>query len=292
MKLGDVYKSYDLVRERAAQVKKATGLDWEIGGGSQVNLWVTLDGGDTLSEQAQDGICASLVKVFDKAAPNGLTAALAKQGTWDKAKIGASNNQVWCDFPNKVMSQISVEDFVELCDALMQQGSAEIQKAVGKPSESRKPNCSMAKKIESLRKQSEANSGDGVSTNIFVADKVLLTTRKRNADNTAGEFVSEYDTRLIKNTFDSLEELVKYVAHNIIKNNNLTGVDSWDLYDVDYTNYYATLFTYDYCDVTGKSNPDGEYIRYFNVDVGFYVRKSMNKPEMDAALRPFNDNNG
>lgn len=146
--------------------------------------------------------------------------------------------------------------------------------------------ASMQKKIEAFAKQNEDND-NGVSTPIFVADKVLLTTRRRNDDNTAGEFVSEYETGLIKNTFGSIEELVKYVAHKIIKNNTLQSIDAWDLYDVDYTNYYATLFTYDYCDEKGNSNPDGKYIRYYNVDVGCYVRKSMSEAEMKVALRGF-----
>lgn len=293
MKLGDVYKAYDLVRGRAARAKKVTGLNWEIGGGSQVSLWVTLNKGDTLTDQEQNSIVEDLLKVFNKFSPNDLTAvASSKNRDSRKIEIGASSTQVWCDFPNSVLPQLTVKDFVDLCGIVIHLGSSDIIKCLDKPSESRKPNCSMQKKKESLRKQSEADGGDGVSTNIFVAEKVLVTTRKRNPDNTAGETVSEYETGLVKTTFDSLEELVKYVAHNIIKDNNLTGVDSWDLYDVEYTNYYATLFTYDYADKGDKPAADGEYIRYFNVDVGFYVRKSMNKSEMDAALRPFNDNNG
>jgi len=160
MKLDDIYKSYGLVRERAARVKKVTGLDWEIGGGSQVNLWVTLNDGDTLSEQAQDGIVEDAIKVFNRFTPDEWNAVSAKQGAKDKVEIGASFNQVWCSFPHKIMSRLSVKDFGDLCNTFIQRVSSEIPKWVDKPSESRKSMCSMVKKIESLLNKSEANEPD------------------------------------------------------------------------------------------------------------------------------------
>lgn len=278
MKLGDVYKSYDLVRERAARVKKATGLDWEIGGGSQVSLWVTLNGGDTLSEQAQDGICASLVKVFDKAAPKGLTAALAKQGTWDKAKIGASNNQVWCDFPNKVMSQISVEDFVELCDALMQQGSAEIQKVAGKPSESRKPNCSMQKKKESLLKKTEVVGDDEELT--FSYDGVNVMVHEWGEDG-EGNYVNEYNMD-VRGSFNNLTDLIKDLAKTAIYDDDYLKPDNWTVLEVDRGS--LTLSASVIQDGDGNSDPDGNYIADFNIQVDCTIKKPLHQTEIHNAL--------
>lgn len=278
MKLGDVYKAYDLVRERAARVKKATGLDWEIGGGSQVNLWVTLNGGDTLSEQAQDGICASLVKVFDKAAPNGLTAALAKQGTWDKVKIGASNNQVWCDFPNKVMSQISVEDFVELCDVLMQKGSAEIQEVAGKPSESRKPNCSMQKKKESLLKKTEAVGDDEGLT--FSYDGVNVMVHEWGEDG-EGNYVNEYNMD-VRGSFNNLTDLIKDLAKTVIYDDDYLNPDNWTVLEVD--NGSLTLSAAVIQDGDGNSDPDGNYIADFNIQVECTIKKPLSQTEIQDAL--------
>lgn len=132
MKLGEVQKCYDAMRQVISPINKSTGLDWQIGGGEQVTLWVDIPSdfkNAGVQKQVSDGLQAIVKKYLPSEVP------------MDMLEIGAEGSQAWVDFRNSAMSRISVEDFLKLGKAIVKEGSDVIMDAFGgveAPTESKK----------------------------------------------------------------------------------------------------------------------------------------------------------
>lgn len=270
MVLGEIYKMYDIVRDAASRIGKTTGLYWEIGGGSQVILWLDLPKGIDLSSQAQEAVKTELQNTLNANAPKGFPV--------DEVEVKGVSNQVWLNFPNRVMRQISMDDYVKLCEAIMQQGNKAIQQQVGKPSESRKPNCSMQKKKESLLKKTEVVGDDEELT--FSYDGVNVMVHEWGEDG-EGNYVNEYNMD-VRGSFNNLTDLIKDLAKTAIYDDDYLKPDNWTVLEVDRGS--LTLSASVIQDGDGNSDPDGNYIADFNIQVDCTIKKPLHQTEILNAL--------
>lgn len=203
MKLGEIQKCYDALRQVISPINKSTGLDWQIGGGEKVMLWVDIPTDSknaSVQKQVSDGLQAIVKKYLPSEVP------------MDMLEIGAEGNQAWVDFRNSAMSRMSVEDFVKLGTAIVKEGSDVIMDAFGgveAPTESRKRVCSMQKKKESLAKMQEFTKND---------DSVFNYIMKSTAHNALVETIGEICTLALDATLDDNPQVgpdtVKTIENN------------------------------------------------------------------------------
>lgn len=132
MKLGEIQKCYDAMRQVISPINKSTGLDWQIGGGAQVSIWTDFPQylqGDKEQKYVADGLRALVKKYL----PNDVSV--------DTLDIGSDNRQAWVTFLNTTVMRMSVEDFLKLGKAIVKEGSDVIMDAFGgveAPTESKK----------------------------------------------------------------------------------------------------------------------------------------------------------
>ena len=203
MKLGEVQKCYDALRQVISPINKSTGLDWQIGGGAKVTLWVDIPTefkNAGVQKQVSDGLQAIVKKYLPSEVP------------MDMLEIGAEGNQAWVDFRNSAMSRISVEDFLKLGKAIVKEGSDVIMDAFGgveAPTESRKSVCSMQKKKESLTKMQEFTKND---------DSVFNYIMKSTAHNALVETIGDICTLALDATLEDNPQVgpdtVKTIENN------------------------------------------------------------------------------
>lgn len=203
MKLGEIQKCYDALRQVISPINKSTGLDWQIGGGAKVTLWVDIPTdfkNAGVQKQVSDGLQAIVKKYLPSEVP------------MEMLEIGAEGNQAWVDFRNSAMSRISVEDFLKLGKAIVKEGSDVIMGAFGgveAPTESRKRVCSMQKKKESLAKMQEFTKND---------DSVFNYIMKSTAHNALVETIGEICTLALDATLDDNPQVgpdtVKTIENN------------------------------------------------------------------------------
>lgn len=203
MKLGEIQKCYDALRQVISPINKSTGLDWQIGGGAKVMLWVDIPTdfkNAGVQKQVSDGLQAIVKKYLPSEVP------------MDMLEIGAEGNQAWVDFRNSVMSRISVEDFLKLGKAIVKEGSDVIMDAFGgveAPTESCKRVCSMQKKKESLTKMQEFTKND---------DSVFNYIMKSTAHNALVETIGEICTLALDATLEDNPQVgpdtVKTIENN------------------------------------------------------------------------------
>lgn len=132
MKLGEVQKCYDAIRQFASPINKSTGLDWQIGGGAKVMIWADLPE-DLENASAQKQISNGLQEIVKKNLPSDVP--------MDMFEIGADKQQAWVDMLNSAIKVLSVEDFVKLGKAVIKEGSEVIMDAFSgaeAPTESKK----------------------------------------------------------------------------------------------------------------------------------------------------------
>lgn len=203
MKLGEIRKCYDAMRQVISPINKSTGLDWQIGGGEKVMLWVDIPTDSknaSVQKQVSDGLQAIVKKYLPSEVP------------MDMLEIGAEGNQAWVDFLNSAMNRMSVEDFVKLGTAIVKEGSDVIMDAFGDveaPTESRKRVCSLQKKKESLAKMQEFTKND---------DSVFNYIMKSTAHNALVETIGEICTLALDATLDDNPQVgpdtVKTIENN------------------------------------------------------------------------------
>lgn len=203
MKLGEIQKCYDALRQVISPINKSTGLDWQIGGGDKVMLWVDIPTdfkNAGVQKQVSDGLQAIVKKYLPSEVP------------MDMLEIGAEGNQAWVDFRNSVMSRISVEDFLKLGKAIVKEGSDVIMDAFGgveTPTESCKRVCSMQKKKECLAKMQEFTKND---------DSVFNYIMKSTAHNALVETIGEICTLALDATLEDNPQVgpdtVKTIENN------------------------------------------------------------------------------
>ena len=145
MKLGEIQKCYDALRQFASPISKSTDLDWQVGGGEKVMIWADFAflPKDLENASAQKQVSDGLQAIVKKNLPSDVP--------MDMFEIGADKHQAWVDMLNSAIKVLSVEDFLKLGKAIIKEGSEVIMNAFSgaeAPTESRKHACSMQKKKE------------------------------------------------------------------------------------------------------------------------------------------------
>ena len=171
-----------------------------------------------------------------------------------------------------------MKDFVDLCGIVIHLGSSDIIKCLDKPSESRKPKCSMQKKKESLLKKTEVVGDDEELT--FSYDGVNVMVHEWGEDG-EGNYVNEYNMD-VRGSFNNLTDLIKDLAKTAIYDDDYLKPDNWTVLEVDRGS--LTLSASVIQDGDGNSDPDGNYIADFNIQVDCTIKKPLHQTEILNAL--------
>lgn len=217
MKLGEIQKCYDALRQVISPINKSTGLDWQIGGGAQVSIWTDFPQylqGDKEQKYVADGLRALVKKYL----PNDVSV-----NTLD---IGSDSRQAWVTFLNTTVMRMSVEDFLKLGKAIVKEGSDVIMDAFGgveAPTESCKRVCSMQKKKESLSKVAESIDGA-----VFTLKSCKVGVYDVDDENDEDVFVNAWDLKEYDGMrFNSLQEVINLIANRGIHKETYTKPENW-----------------------------------------------------------------
>ena len=143
---------------------------------------------------------------------------------------------------------------------------------------SKKFNCSMQKKIESLRKKSKMLGDDEVLTFSFDGVNVMVHEWSEEGE---GRYVQEY-TMDVRGSFNDLTGVINLIADKAIYDDAYKNPDNWVVLEVDRGT--VTLSAATTQDENGDSDPDGNFIADFTVVVNCTITKPAHQTEIHNAL--------